>query len=237
MVKQLYFPLLITEDILTHCYKGSALVNRPTVRAAKQRCSMACCTFLWFGSMLTWGKEWCIFTDPCAHQQFWCRSTRTIRWVYVILQSWGDQQWVQNLYVRKRGFMTQGEELAGFLASEISIKGVCFVLRISSQLPQSATGTCCSTRVSAKQLVDGWWWQFRAVFKRVRVQSIGFVNMPEVDHPRFELLGCFWISVKHMYSLFVFLRKASLLVLLFYLTGTWTGKVWPGIQCKDINGI
>lgn len=36
MVKQLSFPLLITEVILTRCHKRSALDDRPTVRAAEQ---------------------------------------------------------------------------------------------------------------------------------------------------------------------------------------------------------
>lgn len=37
MVKQLCFPLLITEVILTRCHKRSALDDRPTVCAAEQR--------------------------------------------------------------------------------------------------------------------------------------------------------------------------------------------------------
>lgn len=125
---------------------------------------MAFCTFLWFGSVLSRGKARCIFADPCAHQQFRCRSTRTIWWVCVILQSWADWQRVQNLHARKLGFMIQREELAGFLALEISIKGVYFVLETWSQLPQSATDTCCNTRVLAKQLVGGWWWKFKEQF-------------------------------------------------------------------------
>lgn len=115
MVKQLSFPLLRTE-VITHCHKRSALVNRPTVHAAEQGCSMAFCTFLCLGSLLSRGKAWCIFADPSAHQQFWCRSTRTIWRVYVILQSWANWQRVENLCTRKQGFMTQKEELYGFLA-------------------------------------------------------------------------------------------------------------------------
>lgn len=52
--------------------------------------------------------------------------------------------------------MTWEEELAGFLALEISIKGVYFVLEIRNQLPESATDTCCNTQVLAEQLVGGW---------------------------------------------------------------------------------
>lgn len=153
MIKQLPFPLLRTDVISTSCYKRLALVNRPTVCAAEQRCSMAFCAFLWLGRVLSWGKPWCTFADPCAHQHFWCRSTRTIWWVLVSLQSWADWQWVQNLCVRKWGFMRRAEELSGFPTLEISIKGVYF-LKIWSQPQQSATGTCCNTQVLAK---PGWW--------------------------------------------------------------------------------
>lgn len=177
MIKQLLFPLLRTEVISTYCYKRSALVDRPTVHAAERRCSMAFCAFLWLGSVLSWGKPRCIFADPCAHQQFWCRSTKTIWWVHVSLQSWADWQCVQNLCVRKWGFMSWAEELSGCLALEISIKGVYFALKIWSQPQQSAAGTCCNTQVLAKQLVGGWWWKFRAVFKAV--QPISFVPVPE----------------------------------------------------------
>lgn len=196
---------------------------------------MAFCTSLSFRSVLSWGKALYIFTDPCAHQQFWCGSPGTIWWVHVILQSWADWQQLQNLHVRKWGFMAREGELAGFLALEISIKGVCFVPKIWSQLPQSAIGTCCNTHVLAKQPVGGWWWKFRAVFKALHVQPISFVNMPEVSGPKCEFPGCTWISVKHTCSLFAFLRKAPLLVLLFHLAGSWTStgkvraRIWKGV--------
>ena len=100
-------------------------------------------------------RRW-IFADPCAHQHFWYRSAGTIWRVYVILQSWADWRRVQSLCARKWGLATRGEELAGFLALEIAVKGVYFVLDVRSQLPQTATGTCCNTLVLAKQLVGGW---------------------------------------------------------------------------------
>lgn len=162
---------------------------------------MSFCAFLWLESVLSWRKPRCIFADPCAHQQFWCRSTRTIWWVHVSLQSWADWQWVQNVCVRKSGFMRWAEELSGSLALEISTKGVYFVLKIWSQPQQSATGTCCNTQVLAKQLVGGWWWKFRAVLKAVHVQPIGFVHVPEVDGLWWQFPPCTWISVNYNPSL------------------------------------
>ncbi|XP_067148208.1 uncharacterized protein [Apteryx mantelli] len=49
--------------------------------------------------------------SPCVDRRFWSKRTSTAWWDHIVLQTWDDQEWLQNFHMRKQTFLELCEEL------------------------------------------------------------------------------------------------------------------------------